>query len=129
VTREDIMLLFGMTMRRGMPEEFITCMKSLVVNPIEYYSCFISYSTKDQGFAKWLHGDLQNGGEERFLSAGLHEGTIVRRWSRGCRSFFRRRRSPGGEGGFALGSQGGGEAVGIGELVIGTEFGGGAKKK
>jgi hypothetical protein len=44
----------------GVPEEFITYMKSLVMNPIEFYSCFISYSTKDQEFAERLHGDLQN---------------------------------------------------------------------
>jgi TIR domain/Pentapeptide repeats (8 copies) len=44
----------------GVPEEFITYMKSLVANPIEFYSCFISYSTKDQEFAERLHGDLQN---------------------------------------------------------------------
>jgi hypothetical protein len=42
------------------PEEFITYMKSLVANPIEFYSCFISYSTKDQEFAERLHGDLQH---------------------------------------------------------------------
>ena len=35
-------------------------MKSLVANPIEVYSCFISYSTKDQEFAERLHTDLQN---------------------------------------------------------------------
>jgi hypothetical protein len=44
----------------GVPEEFITFMKSLVANPIEFYSCFISYSTKDQEFAERLHEDLQN---------------------------------------------------------------------
>jgi hypothetical protein len=27
---------------------------------IQFYSCFISYSTKDQEFAKRLHEDLQN---------------------------------------------------------------------
>jgi len=31
----------------------------LVANPIEYYSCFISYSHKDEEFAKRLHRDLQ----------------------------------------------------------------------
>jgi hypothetical protein len=41
------------------PDEFITYMKSLVANPIEFYSCFISYSTKDQEFAERLHGDLR----------------------------------------------------------------------
>ena len=34
-------------------------MKSLVVSPIEYYSCFISYSSKDEDFAKRLYADLQ----------------------------------------------------------------------
>jgi uncharacterized protein YjbI with pentapeptide repeats len=43
----------------GVPEGFITYMKSLVGNPIEYYSCFISYSSKDEEFAKRLHADLQ----------------------------------------------------------------------
>jgi hypothetical protein len=43
----------------GVPDGFITYMKSLVVNPIEYYSCFISYSSKDEEFAKRLHADLQ----------------------------------------------------------------------
>jgi hypothetical protein len=31
----------------------------MVGRPIEFYSCFISYSTKDQEFAKRLHADLQ----------------------------------------------------------------------
>jgi hypothetical protein len=30
----------------GVPEGFITFMKSLVVNPIEYYSCFISFQAE-----------------------------------------------------------------------------------
>jgi len=29
---------------------------------IQFYSCFISYSTKDQVFAERLHADLQNKG-------------------------------------------------------------------
>lgn len=33
----------------------------------------------------------------------------------------------GGEGGFAVDGEGGGEAVGIGEFVIGAEIGGGAR--
>ena len=45
----------------GVPEPFIVQMKALVaaMEPIQFYSCFISYSTKDQEFAKRLHGDLQ----------------------------------------------------------------------
>ena len=43
----------------GVPEEFITYAGSLIGKPIEYYSCFISYSTKDDDFARRLHADLQ----------------------------------------------------------------------
>jgi uncharacterized protein YjbI with pentapeptide repeats len=43
----------------GVPEEFIAYIGSMVGRPIEYYSCFISYSTKDQGFADRLYADLQ----------------------------------------------------------------------
>lgn len=43
----------------GVPDDFITYAKSLVGKPIEYYSCFISYSTLDQEFAKRIHADLQ----------------------------------------------------------------------
>lgn len=45
----------------GVPEPFIAQMKSLVaaMSPIEFYSCFISYSSKDQEFAERLHADLR----------------------------------------------------------------------
>ena len=45
----------------GVPEPFIADMKALVaaMDPIQFYSCFISYSTKDQAFAERLHADLQ----------------------------------------------------------------------
>lgn len=48
----------------GVPEPFIVHMKSLVaaMSPIEFYSCFISYSSKDQEFAERLYADLQNKG-------------------------------------------------------------------
>jgi uncharacterized protein YjbI with pentapeptide repeats len=46
----------------GVPDEFIAYAKSLVANRIEFYSCFISYSTKDQAFADRLYADLQNKG-------------------------------------------------------------------
>jgi uncharacterized protein YjbI with pentapeptide repeats len=39
----------------GVPENFITFHTSLVNNPIEFYSCFISYSHADQSFARRLH--------------------------------------------------------------------------
>jgi len=52
----------------GAPDNFIEYMKSLVGKAIEYYSCFISYSTKDQDFAERLHADLQSKGA-RYWSA------------------------------------------------------------
>jgi len=45
----------------GIPESFIVNIKALVgaMNPIQFYSCFISYSIKDRDFAERLHADLQ----------------------------------------------------------------------
>ncbi|MBI4799069.1 MAG: toll/interleukin-1 receptor domain-containing protein [Desulfarculus sp.] len=43
----------------GVPEEFIEYIPSFVNKAIEYYSLFISYSSKDDGFARRLHADLQ----------------------------------------------------------------------
>ena len=43
----------------GVPDSFITYMKSLTGVAFDFYSCFISYSTKDQAFAERLHADLQ----------------------------------------------------------------------
>ena len=46
----------------GVPDEFIAYIGSMVGRPIEFYSCFISYSTKDQEFADRLYADLQSKG-------------------------------------------------------------------
>ena len=46
----------------GVPEDFITYIKSLVGRPFEFYSCFISYSHADQSFARRLHDQLQGRG-------------------------------------------------------------------
>jgi hypothetical protein len=46
----------------GVSEDFITYIRSLVGHPFEFYSCFISYSSKDQEFAERLHVDLQHKG-------------------------------------------------------------------
>lgn len=43
----------------GVDDAFITYIRSLVGKAIDYYSCFISYSSKDQDFAERLHADLQ----------------------------------------------------------------------
>jgi uncharacterized protein YjbI with pentapeptide repeats len=53
----------------GVPDSLIAYMKSLVVEPIEYYSCFISYSTKDQEFADLLHSQLQSEGARVWLAS------------------------------------------------------------
>jgi hypothetical protein len=46
----------------GVPDNFITYIASLTGKAFEYYSCFISYSTNDDRFAKRLHNDLQGEG-------------------------------------------------------------------
>jgi uncharacterized protein YjbI with pentapeptide repeats len=53
----------------GVPESFITYMRSFPGQPTEYYSCFISYSTKDQGFAERIHADLQVNGVRCWLAS------------------------------------------------------------
>jgi uncharacterized protein YjbI with pentapeptide repeats len=46
----------------GVPEHFITFIPSLVgsTEPFQYHSCFISYSTKDEEFARRLHSRLRD---------------------------------------------------------------------
>jgi Pentapeptide repeats (8 copies)/TIR domain len=46
----------------GLPENVIDYLPSLLNTAIQHYSCFISYSSKDEAFAKRLHADLQNKG-------------------------------------------------------------------
>ena len=46
----------------GLPENFIDYLPSFLNEPIQFYSCFISYSTRDQLFADQLHADAQNCG-------------------------------------------------------------------
>jgi uncharacterized protein YjbI with pentapeptide repeats len=46
----------------GVPDNFIDYMSSLVGTAFEFYSCFISYSSKDQEFADRLFADLQHEG-------------------------------------------------------------------
>jgi uncharacterized protein YjbI with pentapeptide repeats len=43
----------------GAPDTFIDYIHSLVSTPIHFYSCFISYSSKDEAFANRLYADLQ----------------------------------------------------------------------
>ena len=46
----------------GLSDTFIEYARSLVQKPIQYYTCFISYSSKDEAFAKRLYSDLQSEG-------------------------------------------------------------------
>lgn len=46
----------------GVPDSFITYARSLVRSPLQYYSCFVSYSHADKRFAHALHDSLQNHG-------------------------------------------------------------------
>jgi hypothetical protein len=46
----------------GVPESFIDYLPSLIgaMEPLQFYSCFISYSTKDEEFAKRLHSKMRD---------------------------------------------------------------------
>ena len=46
----------------GLSDGFIEYLPSLRTGAIQYYSCFISHSSRDQTFAKRLDADLQNKG-------------------------------------------------------------------
>ncbi len=46
----------------GVPDSFISYARSLIGRPLDYYTCFISYSSQDEVFAKRLYADLQNKG-------------------------------------------------------------------
>jgi hypothetical protein len=46
----------------GLSDTFITYVRSLVARPIEYYTCFLSYSNKDQEIVDRLYADLQSKG-------------------------------------------------------------------
>jgi uncharacterized protein YjbI with pentapeptide repeats len=48
--------------KAGLSETFIAYARSLIGLPIDYYTCFISYSNLDQDFAQHLYTDLQCNG-------------------------------------------------------------------
>lgn len=53
----------------GVPEEFLTYLASLVKKSLQFNSCFLSYSSKDQAFAEQLHNDLQQRGVRCWFAA------------------------------------------------------------
>ncbi|MDQ1611474.1 MAG: hypothetical protein QOG00_1405, partial [Pyrinomonadaceae bacterium] len=46
----------------GLPDTLIEYIPSLLDDPLQFYSCFISYSSKDRDFGNRLYADLQNKG-------------------------------------------------------------------
>jgi uncharacterized protein YjbI with pentapeptide repeats len=75
----------------GVPELLLTYMSSLVDAGIDFYSCFISYSHADRGFARRLHDSLQSRGvrcwlDEKQMLAGddIYEGVDrgIRLWDK-----------------------------------------------
>ncbi len=46
----------------GLPDKLVEYLPTLLNEAIQFYSCFISYSTKNETFAQRLHADLQNKG-------------------------------------------------------------------
>ena len=44
----------------GLPDMLIDYLPSLLNQPIQRYKCFISYSSRDDDFAKRLHADMQD---------------------------------------------------------------------
>ncbi len=53
----------------GLSDTFIEYARSLVQKPIDYYTCFISYSSKDEEFTKRLYNDLQGAGVRCWFAA------------------------------------------------------------
>ncbi len=50
-----------------MPDSLIDYLRTLTDQPLDFYSCFISYATKDHEFAELLYADLQSRGVRCWL--------------------------------------------------------------
>ncbi len=62
----------------GVPDEMVAFVRSIRDHPVEFYCCFISYSSKDEDIAKRLHADLQaRGVRVWFAPADLKIGDKV----------------------------------------------------
>ena len=61
----------------GVPDNFIEYMKSLTGAALVQYSCFISYSTKDQAFADRLYANLQARGVRWFVYHDIQGGQKI----------------------------------------------------
>jgi len=66
----------------GVPESLIQSLPLILkrMQPIQFYSCFISYSSKDVDFAERLHADLQAKGIRTWIDRDdLKTGEWIRR--------------------------------------------------
>ena len=64
----------------GIPEEWIDFYRSTMMHPIQYYSCFLSYSSTDEILARRLHADLQNQGVRCwFAPHDMRPGQLIRK--------------------------------------------------
>lgn len=64
----------------GVPNDFLNYMRSLVLKPVEFFTCFISYSSKDKEFAEKLYNDLQSQGVRCwFAPTHMRIGDKIRR--------------------------------------------------
>lgn len=52
----------------GVPQNMLAYADALLSNPFQYYSCFISHSSRNEDFAKRLYADLQNNGVRCWLA-------------------------------------------------------------
>ncbi len=75
----------------GLPDNLITYLPSLLNQPIQFYSCFISYNHTDKAFARRLHDTLQGRGircwlDEKQLFPGddiyEHVDRGIRHWDK-----------------------------------------------
>ena len=63
----------------GLPDDLISYARSLIGHHSQYYSCFISYSSKDQEFVDQLYADLQDNGVRCWLATeDLRTGAKIR---------------------------------------------------
>ncbi len=63
----------------GVPDEAIAYARAFFQQPIHYHSCFISYSNKDDAFARRLYADLQSNNVRCwFAPEDLKWGAITR---------------------------------------------------
>jgi hypothetical protein len=64
----------------GVSDEWIDIYRSTMMKPIQYYSCFISYSSSDETLAKRLHADLQDHGVRCWFALhDLRPGQLFRK--------------------------------------------------